>query len=162
MIRARACRARFQACVLFVSSCRSKSDRAVPFQTFLDRLGDPGHPSDRGCVGRWSGPACNWTGLIDIPADPASGPKSHAHVEMEVADVALEEPVNSVAESVARELQISHDLTPADLERIRRAFAFRNHPDRAVPTRKAQALLRMTEANVQIDAALKAARARRS
>ena len=58
------------------------------------------------------------------------------------------------------ELQLSDDLEPADLERIRRTFAYRNHPDRVGPAHKMHALRRMTVANVLIDQALKTARAR--
>ena len=66
----------------------------------------------------------------------------------------------SAEEAVTLELHLSDDLEPADLERMRRTFAYRNHPDRVGPAHKAQALQRMTVANVLIDHALKAARAR--
>jgi hypothetical protein len=73
---------------------------------------------------------------------------------------ATAEPLRSIEDAVARELSLSDDLEPADLERIRRRFAYRNHPDRVAPSLKGQALERMTIANVLIDQALKAARAR--
>jgi hypothetical protein len=65
-----------------------------------------------------------------------------------------------VEETVALELQLSDDLQPSDLERIRRTFAYRNHPDRVGPAHKAHASRRMMVANVLIDQALKSARAR--
>ncbi len=65
-----------------------------------------------------------------------------------------------VEEAVTLELQLSDDLEPADLERIRRTFAYRNHPDRVGLVHKAHALQRMTAANVLIDQALETARAR--
>ena len=69
-------------------------------------------------------------------------------------------PPRSVEETVALELNLTDDLRPADLERIRRTFAYRNHPDRVGPAHKMHALRRMTVANVLIDQALKTARAR--
>jgi len=78
----------------------------------------------------------------------------------DLADAAPDVVSLSVEEAVARELQLSEALEPADLERIRRTFAYRNHPDRVGPAHKARALQRMTVANVLIDQALAAARAK--
>ena len=82
------------------------------------------------------------------------------YVHTDAAGRAPTVPPRSVEETVAHELQLSDDLKPADLERIRRTFAYRNHPDRVGPAHKMHALRRMTVANVLIDQALKTARAR--
>ncbi|HZT48842.1 MAG TPA: hypothetical protein VFA64_12765 [Hyphomicrobiaceae bacterium] len=66
----------------------------------------------------------------------------------------------SLEEAVAMELQLEDIREPADLERARRRFAFRNHPDRAGPLYRDEALRRMAVANALVDEALKAARAR--
>jgi hypothetical protein len=55
---------------------------------------------------------------------------------------------------------LSDNLEPAEMERRRRLFAYRNHPDRFGPSQQAVALQRMTIANVLVDRALKLARSR--
>ncbi len=82
------------------------------------------------------------------------------YVHADIAGTAPTAPPRSVEETVAHELQLSDDLAPADLERIRRTFAYRNHPDRVGPAHKMHALRRMTVANVLIDQALETARGR--
>jgi hypothetical protein len=61
---------------------------------------------------------------------------------------------------IARELRLTGLEKPAELDRIRRAFAFRNHPDRVPPELRENAMARMQIANQLIDSA-KAATARR-
>jgi hypothetical protein len=82
------------------------------------------------------------------------------YVDAEASATTPNETTRSLEEAVTLELQLSDDLGLAELERMRRTFAYRNHPDRVGPAHKAQALQRMTVANVLIDQALKAARAR--
>lgn len=60
---------------------------------------------------------------------------------------------------VADQLRLTSDLTSDELNRIRRAFALANHPDRVAPSQRALATRRMTIANALIDAALRASKA---
>jgi hypothetical protein len=80
--------------------------------------------------------------------------------DVDMAGAEPKAPARTIEETVTHELQLSDDLEPADLERIRRTFAYRNHPDRVGAAHKMPALQRMTAANVLIDQALKTARAR--
>lgn len=54
-------------------------------------------------------------------------------------------------EAISRELGIKGNTPVAALAHIRRAFAFRNHPDRVAPHLRQRALLRMQVANMLID-----------
>jgi hypothetical protein len=62
--------------------------------------------------------------------------------------------------SVFDELGLRDDLSDAELRRIRRDFAVRNHPDRVPLAQRDEATKRMTLANVLIDRALKRKAAR--
>lgn len=64
-------------------------------------------------------------------------------------------PPKSEDEAIAEELGLSADLAIADLRRIRREFAKKNHPDRFEPALRVGAARRMTIANMLIDAHLK-------
>ena len=59
--------------------------------------------------------------------------------------------------SISRELWLDEQTPVTDLGRLRRAFAFRNHPDRVAPHLHRQAMLRMQVANMLIDEAEKRA-----
>lgn len=54
-------------------------------------------------------------------------------------------------ESIAAELGLDRPATDIELGRLRRAFAFDNHPDRVEPHLKARAIVRMQIANMLID-----------
>ncbi|MDN2565966.1 hypothetical protein N1F89_07015 [Aquibium sp. A9E412] len=56
-------------------------------------------------------------------------------------------------EAVAAELGLSGRKVPADLDRLRRDFAFANHPDRVPEALRARAMIRMQIANMLIDEA---------
>jgi hypothetical protein len=56
------------------------------------------------------------------------------------------------AEAVAAELGLDR-VAPKNLDRLRRAFAFKNHPDRVAPELRERALIRMALANRLIDEA---------
>jgi hypothetical protein len=73
------------------------------------------------------------------------------------------EPYNEACDpaSLAAELGLRTGLKPAELQRIRRAFALRNHPDRLDPARRQAASRRMTLANSLIDEALRRAKSGR-
>jgi hypothetical protein len=144
-----------------VSSHRSKSGPEAPFHVVLDRLIDRGDASG-GTVPRWRpAPACDWTSLIDVAAPNAAGMVgAEMYIDADLAETPPQGPPRSVEEAVALELHLSDDLEPAELERMRRTFAYRNHPDRVGAAHQSRALQRMTVANVLIDRALKAARSR--
>ena len=56
-------------------------------------------------------------------------------------------------EAISRELGLGHASEPAELARLRRAFAFKNRPDRVAPHLRQRAMLRMQVANMLIDEA---------
>ena len=66
----------------------------------------------------------------------------------------------SLEESVRGELELTEELSPVQIERLRRRFAFRYHPDRACGLPTAEALERMKIGNRIIDDALYRARSR--
>ena len=54
-------------------------------------------------------------------------------------------------EAIARELSLSGREKPDALDRMRREFAFANHPDRVAPELRERAIVRMQVANRMID-----------
>ncbi|TGQ73046.1 MAG: hypothetical protein E5V49_01330 [Mesorhizobium sp.] len=56
-------------------------------------------------------------------------------------------------ESIAVELGLDQPKGNADLGRMRRSFAFANHPDRVAPHLRQRAMIRMQVANMLIDEA---------
>jgi hypothetical protein len=88
-------------------------------------------------------------------------------VAAEYRDAFGEEPVGASAEPPVPDLPIATDpqeiaaelglekARPADLTRIRRRFAFANHPDRVAPHLRERAMQRMKVANMLIDEACK-------
>ncbi|HWK65575.1 MAG TPA: hypothetical protein VNS34_11570 [Rhizobiaceae bacterium] len=65
---------------------------------------------------------------------------------IEPADLPPVEP-----EAILRELGLKASSNAAELARIRRAFAFKNHPDRVAPHLRQRAMVRMQVANMLID-----------
>lgn len=151
------------------SARKSNSDGTAPFQVMLDQLLGHEQPAGTARFPPPSTPAFDPT-YAAPPAAPGSfggaAAELYADAETEsdspIEDLAvlLVELPTSVEEAVAQELRLSDVLQPAELERVRRRFAYRNHPDRVAPALKSQALERMTIANVLIDQALKVARTR--
>lgn len=60
-------------------------------------------------------------------------------------------------DAIASELGLGHIAKAADLARLRRDFAFANHPDRVAPHLRQRAMIRMQVANMLIDEAKKRA-----
>ncbi|TSE03962.1 hypothetical protein C1D09_024955 [Mesorhizobium intechi] len=56
-------------------------------------------------------------------------------------------------ESIAAELGLNEPKSAADFGRMRRNFAFTNHPDRVAPHLRQRAMIRMQVANMLIDEA---------
>lgn len=67
-------------------------------------------------------------------------------VESEPVELPPVEP-----EAISRELGLNGNIPVATLAHIRRAFAFRNHPDRVAPHLRQRAMQRMQVANMLID-----------
>ncbi len=61
------------------------------------------------------------------------------------------EPAKTEDQLIGAELGLSPDLATVDLQRIRRDFAKKNHPDRFEPARRTNAARRMSIANMLID-----------
>lgn len=73
--------------------------------------------------------------------------------EIEAPPLAAE-PLPSIEPvDIARELGLSKATSPDDLARLRRSFAFDNHPDRVAPDLRDRAIVRMQVANMLIDEA---------
>jgi hypothetical protein len=64
-------------------------------------------------------------------------------------------PPRTEDEAIAEELGLTMTLAKADLVRIRRDFAKKNHPDLCSPAQRPHAARRMSIANMLIDAQLK-------
>lgn len=75
------------------------------------------------------------------------------------ASETAERPPDTDPAAVALELDVARASAPRDLDRLRRAFAFRNHPDRVRPEWRECAEIRMRIANRIIDEAKRRAAA---
>lgn len=64
-------------------------------------------------------------------------------------------------EAIAAELGLDRPAGDLDLSRLRRSFAFANHPDRVPPHLRQRAMIRMQVANMLIDEAQRKAGAGR-
>lgn len=62
-------------------------------------------------------------------------------------------PLTTDPDEIARELGLGETIEPRSLDRLRRDFAFRNHPDRVPAHLRANAMMRMQVANMLIDEA---------
>jgi hypothetical protein len=134
---------------------------AGAFDGLLDRLAKE-EPRPAGhALPRWRlAPDLAWPGAVDTVEPPQPEVAVHsAYADGAPVPTPAAAP-RSLEEAVALELQLQDIREPADLERARRRFAFRNHPDRAGPLYRDEALRRMAVANALVDEALKAARAR--
>ena len=91
----------------------------------------------------------------EAPETDAAKPDGPAVPELQPAldDLFFLDP-----ESIARELGITARSRPDELDRARRTFAMRYHPDRVPEEARERAALRMQIANMLIDAAKRARR----
>ncbi len=83
--------------------------------------------------------------LAQADAEPAQEPEALPPVD---------------ADSIAAELGLAKARKAADFGRLRRSFAFSNHPDRVAPHLRQRAMVRMQVANMLIDEAQRKALAR--
>lgn len=79
-----------------------------------------------------------------------------AEIKVEPQAAAAEMPSTDPA-AISRELGIKAGMPVSQLARMRRAFAFRNHPDRVAPQFRQRAMVRMQVANMLIDDACRRA-----
>lgn len=92
--------------------------------------------------------------------------ESGASIEAELAALLAEADVSQAAEelppvepeAIATELGLTPKSSVTDLGRLRRDFAFKNHPDRVAPHLRQRAMVRMQVANMLIDDAKRRAR----
>lgn len=137
-----------------------KSGHPAPFHSILaDLLARQEAPGAATLRARRAPPMAPQEAAPAIAAVCPIAATAELYVDPEATDAASP-TARSIAEAVALELQLSEGLGLAELERMRRTFAYRNHPDRVGPALKARALERMTVANALIDEALEVARAR--
>ena len=73
-------------------------------------------------------------------------------------EIEKSEPAKTEDQAIAEELGLSPDLATIDLQRIRRDFAKKNHPDRFEPGRRTNAARRMSIANMLIDEQMRQSR----
>lgn len=74
------------------------------------------------------------------------------------AEAASAEPPKTEDQTIADELGLSPELATVDLQRIRRDFAKKNHPDRFEPGSRTNAERRMSIANMLIDEQMRQSR----
>ena len=107
------------------------------------------------------------SGRIQVSADAVAAEYRLADAAAEAASEALfaavvaplVEGLPSIEpEAISRELGLAGAMPSAELGAKRRAFAFKNHPDRVAPHLRQRAMVRMQVANMLIDEAKKAAR----
>jgi len=78
----------------------------------------------------------------------------HAKLALAAEDPKPEEKLPPIdPESIAAELGLNQPKSTADFGRMRRSFAFTNHPDRVAPHLRQRAMIRMQVANMLIDEA---------
>ncbi|WP_457153502.1 hypothetical protein, partial [Mesorhizobium sp. P5_C1] len=78
----------------------------------------------------------------------------HARLALAGEELKPEESLPPIdPESIAVELGLNQPKQVADFGRMRRSFAFANHPDRVAPHLRQRAMIRMQVANMLIDEA---------
>lgn len=90
---------------------------------------------------------------VEALFEAAGGASIEPAAEPPVVELPPVEP-----EAILRELGLKASTNAAELARIRRAFAFKNHPDRVAPHLRQRAMVRMQVANMLIDDARRRAR----
>lgn len=146
---------------------RVKHLRLSNFRSVLDMLGDDGADADAGeatphSAGYDTGGTWRSSDQVQYAFDGMARAGGSAALDR-VAMLYGENPatlreapqIMHPKRSVAEELALHAGLSVADLHRIRRDFALRNHPDRVPRWQHDEATQRMTLANVLIDRALR-------
>lgn len=107
-----------------------------------------------------------YSGRIKVASDVAAAEYREASETFEAGFAALLASLDALAseraetaeelppidpEAIARELDLATARASADFSRLRRNFAFHNHPDRVAPHLRQRAMVRMQVANMLID-----------
>jgi hypothetical protein len=107
------------------------------------------------------------SGRIRVSPDIATAEYREAEAMTEALFAAAEAARANEAElpstepaAISRELGLNGSIAPDELARKRRAFAFKNHPDRVAPHLRQRAMVRMQVANMLIDEAERKAKRR--
>lgn len=82
---------------------------------------------------------------------PATPPVFASSYLEDAVEPLLEAIASCEQDAIAEELGLNDDLSPAELRKLRRAFARANHPDSLDPSQRDLATHRMTIANMLID-----------
>jgi hypothetical protein len=90
---------------------------------------------------------------VDLAAEFAAFLDSAPQIEADGEDRREEKLPPIDPESIAAELGLGQPGKPEDFGRLRRNFAFSNHPDRVAPHLRQRAMVRMQIANMLIDEA---------
>ena len=96
-----------------------------------------------------------WHGAAALPNEPD-------FFEADEPPPIAEPPLSDDPEAIARELELDQALSERDLDRARRRFMWRHHPDRCEESQRARADRRVAIANMLIDRARAALARRRS
>jgi hypothetical protein len=83
----------------------------------------------------------------------AAQPEAAFDALLKAAQLSVEELPPIDIQAIARELELDKPRAARDFSRLRRDFAFRNHPDRVAPHLRERAIARMQVANMLIDEA---------
>lgn len=86
-------------------------------------------------------------------AEYEANQKAHKPQATRVEKPAEEKLPSTDPDEIARELGLAGSDRPENLDRLRRDFAFRNHPDRVPSHLRSVAMIRMQVANMLIDEA---------
>lgn len=107
-----------------------------------------------------------YSGRIKVASEAAAAEYREASENFEAGFAALLASLDALAtvriepveelpsvdpEAIARELDLATAKASADFSRLRRTFAFHNHPDRVAPHLRQRAMVRMQVANMLID-----------
>lgn len=86
--------------------------------------------------------------------ETAAEPEALFEALLAAAEVPVIEELPAIEpDAIARELGLDKAKAAREFGRLRREFAFRNHPDRVAPHLRERAMLRMQVANMLIDEA---------
>lgn len=88
---------------------------------------------------------------LDLAAEFAKFLDKTAHAPADAVVQADEKLLPTDPESIAAELGLGRSSDPANFSKLRRSFAFSNHPDRVAPHLRQRAMVRMQIANMLID-----------
>jgi hypothetical protein len=122
------------------------------FASFLEELLTESEEKDRSTRAA-APPSVPFTFLDDTAIDggPGSSGLADAYLDLRKELLAEISAPETSPDAIARELRLDGVDTIKALDRVRRNFAFHNHPDRVRPQWRDRAVVRMQIANRMID-----------